>query len=519
MEIPISLYTWGMALMPIVLVVVLMLVFQLGAVKAAPITLLAGCATAVLVFRASLELLVVEILKGVWGAVSVIIVVFPAVLLYEVIKEARALSVFRIKIQKITSDRLLQVLAIGWVFVSFLQGITGFGVPIAVGAPLLLGIGLDPLMAVVIPMVGHAWGGTFGTLAVAWEQLVAQTGLSGGQLRETAFYACMFLWFWNFVSGMAVCWFYGKRQGIRKGWPAVVLISLIQGGGQVVLGQFNATLACFIPSCLAFAAIPLLGRMKRYRSDGQKGEEKYGETFMDTFSMLFPYLLLTGITVGILLTPPVKHFLEQWTISFSFPETRTGYGIINPGVRRYSSLMPFTHAGMFLLLTAVSSYGYYCFRGFIGKGKGGILMARSLKKTSVPAVSVICFIALSRVMSGSGQTQVLARGISFVMGEFYVVFAPIVGMTGSFMTSSTMSSNVLFGSFQMMTAKLLCVNIPAVLGAQTAGASIGNAIAPSSVVLGLTTIDAPVKEGMILKKVFPMCLGCAVILGISLLFL
>ena len=68
------------------------------------------------------------------------------------------------------------MLAIGWVFVSFLQGITGFGVPIAVGAPLLLGIGLDPLMAVVIPMVGHAWGGTFGTLAVAWEQLVAQTG-------------------------------------------------------------------------------------------------------------------------------------------------------------------------------------------------------------------------------------------------------------------------------------------------------------------------------------------------------
>ena len=513
--------TWGLALMPIVLVMVLMLVFQMGAVRAAPITLLAGSVSAVLVFRADLQLLVVEMLKGVWGAVSVIIVIFPAILLYEVIKEAQALSVFRVKLQRITSDRLLSVLAIGWVFVSFLQGITGFGVPIAVGAPLLLGIGLDPLTAVIIPMVGHAWGGTFGTLAVAWEQLVAQTGLEGEVLRETAVYACVFLWFWNFASGMAVCWFYDKRQGVRKGWPAVALISLIQGGGQIVLGQINGTLACFIPSCLAFAAIPLLGRMKRYGNYEclDHEQDRHKGTSMDTVSMLFPYLLLTGLTVGILLTPLFKHLLEQWTISFSFPETRTGYGIINSGIKSYSPMTPFTHAGMFLLLSSVGTYGYYRFRGFIGKKKSGILVTRSLKKTSVPAVTVICFIALSRVMSGSGQTQVLARGISFVMGDLYVFFAPIVGMTGSFMTSSTMSSNVLFGSFQLMTAKLLGLNIPAVLGAQTAGASIGNAIAPSSIVLGLTTIGAPVKEGMVLKKVFPVCIVCVVILGISLIFL
>ena len=38
----------------------------------------------------------------------------------------------------------------GWIFESFLQGITGFGVPVAVGAPLLIGIGMKPVWAVVI---------------------------------------------------------------------------------------------------------------------------------------------------------------------------------------------------------------------------------------------------------------------------------------------------------------------------------------------------------------------------------
>lgn len=67
--------------MPIILVMVLMLVFQMGAVKAAPVTLIAGCTTAILVFKASVKLLLVEALKGIWGAVSVIIVIFPAILL------------------------------------------------------------------------------------------------------------------------------------------------------------------------------------------------------------------------------------------------------------------------------------------------------------------------------------------------------------------------------------------------------------------------------------------------------
>ena len=71
---------------------------------------------------------------------------------------------------------MLLVLAMGWIFESFLQGITGFGVPVAVGAPLLIGIGVQPMWAVIIPLFGQAWGNTFGTLGAAWDSLAGETG-------------------------------------------------------------------------------------------------------------------------------------------------------------------------------------------------------------------------------------------------------------------------------------------------------------------------------------------------------
>ena len=49
----------------------------------------------------------------------------------------------------------MQSLLLGWVFVSFLQGMGGFGVPVAVVAPLLVGLGFGPVQAVVIDQRGQ----------------------------------------------------------------------------------------------------------------------------------------------------------------------------------------------------------------------------------------------------------------------------------------------------------------------------------------------------------------------------
>lgn len=531
MEIPLTLLMWLAALLPIVVLMVLMLGFQWGAAKAAPVGMVIALITALTLYKASPYLLLVEAGKGLWSAVTVLLVVWPAILIYEVSDHVGAFKVFRKGMQNFTPNELLQIIMIGWVFVSFLQGVTGFGVPVAVGAPLLVGLGVNPLFAVIIPLCGHAWGNTFGTLAVAWDQLALTVGLQPGDPTTiaSATWAAAFIWIWNAITGIAICWFYGKGKALKKGFPAIAMISLIQGGGQLLMARVNPTLACFVPCCIALVACILIGKTKLYSEawsiedspimNRKKNEIGVEETMPEGMSMgqaFLPYVLLTVITLVVLLISPIKNFLGQVKIGFSVPETVTGYNFVNAAAAPYSPVSIFTHAFTFLLLSSVIGYLYFMKHGWADAKGFGTVLKKSVKETLPSAVAVIAFLVMSRMMGGTGQTVVLARGIAQVLGRGYAALAPIVGTLGSFMTSSNMASNVLFGDFQMTTAKLLGFDPAPILGAQTAGGAIGNTICPGNIILGTTTAGILGKEGLVLRKILPLTLATAVIVGVVL---
>lgn len=76
-----------------------------------------------------------------------------------------------------------------------------------------------------------------------------------------------------------------------------------------------------------------------------------------------------------------------------------------------------------------------------------------------------------------------------------------------------MSSNILFGDFQMTTANLLSVNSSAILGAQTAGGAIGAAVSPSKIILGTTTAGILGREGEVMKKLLSITVPATILIG------
>ncbi len=527
MSIPVTPFMWIMAFLPICVLLVLMVRFRWGAMEAAPMGVAVTIVTGIVLYRADLWLIAVESAKGVWSALIILIIVLTAVLLYQVGNEANAYLVIRNGMKRLLPNELLLVLALGWIFESFLQGITGFGVPVAVGAPLLIGIGVKPMWAVIIPLLGQSWGNTYGTLGAAWDALAMSSGMTVGSAEyfETALFAAAFLWIWNAVIGLAICWFYGKGAALKKGLPAVAILSAIQGGGELFMSQINTTVACFVPACLSLLGILLLGRSRLYRTEwslGESGimerkllgdEENVKVSDMSLLQAILPYILLSVITLAVLMIGPVKAVLGQISIGFAFPETVTGYGFVNEAVERYSPLSPFTHASMFLLLSSLIGLFYYKSCGFIGSGGVKRVFAKSISMTMPSGIAVVGLVIMSKIMSGTGQTTVLANGIAQILGKVYVVLAPFIGMLGSFMTGSNMSSNILFGSFQITTAEILGVKISCVLGAQTAGGSIGSAISPSNIVLGTTTANILGREGEVLKRTSSIVIPIALVMG------
>lgn len=344
-------------------------------------------------------------------------------------------------------------------------------------------------------------------------------------LLQTAFWAASFIWIWNFITGVAICWIYGGKTGLKKGLPAVIVISVIQGGGQLLLSQVNQTLAAFIPAVISLIVVFLLSKTKMYNKPWRLENSKVMDRLnvqalesdepkdMKLHQAFLPYFVLTGITLFILLLKPIKTFLGSFKFGFAFPETMTGYGYTNVATSLFSPIAPLINAGTFLLVSSLIGFLFFSRHKWIKTGGGKALLKRSLDKTIPSAIAVLGFIIMSRIMGGTGQTVILAQGIAATLGKFYAILAPVIGMLGAFMTSSNMASNILFGEFQLTTAKLLGLNVAAILGAQTAGGAIGNTICPGNIILGTTTAGILGKEGVVLKKVLPITITAAVIVG------
>ena len=111
-------------MLPIGALLVMMVKFQVPALKAAPVGLLISVITSITVYKAGPVLLAYEAVKGMWSAMVVLVVVWTAILLYEMVNEANAFQVFRKGMQKMTPNELLQILILARVFVSFLQGLS-----------------------------------------------------------------------------------------------------------------------------------------------------------------------------------------------------------------------------------------------------------------------------------------------------------------------------------------------------------------------------------------------------------
>jgi lactate permease len=178
MDLSLTFGTWMLALMPILVVVVLMLAFRWGGSRAGALGWLTAVLVALFFFGAGFELLAVAQVKAILLSLDVLYIIWAALLLFNIAREAGAIRMIGQTLPRLTGDRVMQSLLIGWLMVTFLQGLGGFGVPVAVCAPMLVGLGFSPVQAVAMASMGDGWAVTFGSLGSSFQSLMEVTGLS-----------------------------------------------------------------------------------------------------------------------------------------------------------------------------------------------------------------------------------------------------------------------------------------------------------------------------------------------------
>ncbi|MCX6704749.1 MAG: L-lactate permease, partial [Candidatus Woesebacteria bacterium] len=103
-----------------------------------------------------------SIAKGFFVALDIFFIIFGAIFFLEIMRGTKIIENIGYHLESISKDLRVQVIFLAWFFENLLEGTAGFGTPSIVVAPLLVGLGISPINAVIIAILGNSASGVFG---------------------------------------------------------------------------------------------------------------------------------------------------------------------------------------------------------------------------------------------------------------------------------------------------------------------------------------------------------------------
>src|SRR5271166_3710770 len=223
------------AALPIVVVLIVLGVLQKAAWQASLGGLIVALIIAIVFWQMPAGLAVDAVVAGaVFALWPVMWIVVNALLLYNIAVRSGRFDAFRAwVIDHLPNDRRVVLVVIGFCFGALLEGVSGFGTPIAITSSLLILVGYPPIEALVFVLIFNTAPVAFGALGVPVTVLGAVTGLPatalGAMIGRQLPVIALFLPFYV----MAV---YGGMRSVRAIWPV-----LLVAGGSFAISQFVAS--------------------------------------------------------------------------------------------------------------------------------------------------------------------------------------------------------------------------------------------------------------------------------------
>lgn len=448
-----------LALVPILWLIVALAGLKLKAWQATLSALGVGVVVALAFFRAALPMAEIPavVAQGVGFALHPIcLVILAALFTYGITVETGAMTTIRRELARISDDRRILALIIVWGFGSFMEGMAGYGTAVAIPAAILVGIGFDPLKAVLMCLIANTTPTAFGAVGVPLTTLAVKSGTDAQALSWTA------AWLQALVTA-----------------AGPVLVLLVLGGWKALKGMTVPLLltevAFLVPSLLTaryvghelpdvVGGVSVMVAVGWYATRGRR-LEGFGELCFATIPFAFVVLIL-GLS------------------TFLPAELRKSPGL--------------------LVLVA----------GFAGGLVQRLSLARLVKLLLRTAreywsafVTTCAVLALARVMGASKMITTIADTLVIGTGSAYPFVATLVGALGGFVTGSGTSSCALFGELQAKAAEALSVSPTILAAANVMGAGIGKMICPQSIAIGAAAAGLVGAESRILRKVLPWFVG------------
>jgi lactate permease len=501
------------ASLPILTVLILLGALRRPAWQASLAGLVVGLIVAVAVWRLPAGLALDSVFNGIVFALwPVMWIVVNALLLYNIAVRSGRFESFRVwLIDNLPNDRRVILVVVGFCFGALLEGVAGFGTPVAITSSLLILVGFPPLEALVFVLIFNTAPVAFGALGAPVTVLGAVTGLPATALgamigRQLPIMALILPFY--------VMALYGGARSLRALWPMLLAAGLSFALSQFIASNFlDYTLTDVLASLGSLIVTLLFLRVWRPAPDPEFAVPQKAPALQSALASApawqgwLPWLIVSAVVI---LWTSLKIFAIGQA-SIHWPGLDNAISITLYNNKPYAAVWVFQPlaTGTAILLAAIVTAAIFQ----LSPAAFLACVRDTVRQIWLAVFTVCCIVGLAYLMNYSGLAYTLGLGVAST-GHFFVLLSPFLGWVAVFLSGSDTSGNALFGNLQVVASKQLGLNPLLFAATNSSGGVMGKMISPQNIATGVSVTDLKGQEGHVFARTFVHSVVFTILLGL-----
>jgi lactate permease len=513
-------FSFVVAALPVAVVLVSLGVLRRPAWQSSLAGLLVGLVIAIGAWKLPVGLAFDSVAAGmVFALWPVMWIVFAGLLLYNIAVISGRFDAFRTwLLANLPNDRRVVLVVIGYCFGCLLEGVAGFGTPVAITSALLIMIGMPALEALTFTLIFNTAPVAFGALGTPITVLGQVTELPAVKLgamigRQLPFIALLLPFY---VMGI-----YGGAKSIRALWPV-----LLVAGGSFAAAQFLSSnyLDYSLTDVLA-ALTSLIATLVFLKLWSPRADTAYAIDLSSPAAAPAPGAAIASPRGAV----PAWQGWLPWVIVSVVVIAWTHLKIATIGQQTFH--WPALHNQVFITLYKKAYAANWVFQPLgtgtailvaamitaacVGVGPARFLgaVASTWRQSRLAILTVALIVGLAYLMNYSGMNYTLGLGVASA-GVFFPMLSPFLGWIAVFLSGSDTSGNALFGNLQVVAARQLGLSPVLIAATNSSGGVMGKMISPQNIATGASVTHLQGQEGRVLGRTFIHSIILTVLLGV-----
>lgn len=444
------------------------------------------------------------VVDGVLSSLTPLAIVFGAVLLFKTMDKSGAMAVLSMRLRKLTPDPIAQLMLVGWAFSFLIEGLSGFGTPAALAAPILVGLGFPALRVAAMCLIMNSVPVSFGAVGTPTWFGLSGVDLVAGELGEIGWRTALVHAAAAPLVAVLALRVVAPWATIRRRLAFVLLVVAASVGPYVLAARFNVEFPSIVGGLagLISAAVLVKWRVGLPSTDEPSAMPAAATpasgtpTAAASMSLARAIMPLAATVVLLAVTRidalGLKALLNADATAASAPIPGVGEAWVSSalvvGLRDILGTdadwrMPLLYVPFILPFVVVALAAIPVLR--MPRAAVRAAWAETFTRLALPAIALAGALVLAKVMTAGGEHSPVTQiglALADATGHSWPFFAPLLGAVGAFFSGSNTVSNLTFAPIQAAIAGTLGLDRATVLALQSAGGAMGNMVCIHNIV-------------------------------------